>query len=1401
MADRARRWLLSLLGLALALPAAAAAELAPVTMQLKWTHAFQLAGYYAAQEQGYYRDAGLDVRIQEALPGVDPIASVLDGRAQYGVGTSALLLQRQLGKPVVVLAVIFQHSPYVLIARQRQATQGLHDLAGKRVMLEPQSDELLAYLAREGLPLDRIVRVEHSYDPQDLIDGKVDAIAAYVTNQPYHLDRAGLAYQIYTPRAAGIDFYGDNLFTSEAELQANPERVRAFRDASLRGWKYAMEHPEETVDLILAKHSSRHSRDYHLFEAKQMIPLLRPDLVEAGYMHAGRWRHIADTYADMGMLPRDFPLAGFLYDAAPPPDPKWLYRSLWAALAAIAFASALAFYARRESRGLTRHLTERDRMQALLNEQVEFVEGVLESAPIGFAVKWIDTGTVKYVSAHFEEIYGIAPGSLRSGGDYFDLVFADPGARDAMRARMRADIASGDAARMRWEDIPIVTAAGETRFVTAVDIPLPAQNLIVSTVQDVTARKLAQDETARLLDDADASRLALLSVIEDQQATESVSRDRESMLRAQFDLGNIGIAITSPDKGWLRVNRYFCDMLGYTEAEMRAMTWSELTHPDDLAADIAQFERIVSGAIDDYELDKRFVTKDGAVVDTHLSVACHRENGAVKFMFASALDITDRKRAEDELRKLSLAVEQSPESIVITNLDGDIEYVNDAFTRVSGYSREELIGANPRILNSGATPPETFVSLWNALSNGETWQGRLHNRRKDGSDYAEWAILTPIRQPDGSITHYVGVKEDISDRMRLGEELDRHRHRLAELVVERTAQLVEARIQAEAANMAKSAFLANMSHEIRTPMNAIVGLTYLLQRDHLTPSQSRRLERIDGAARDLLSIINDILDLSKIEAGKLELERADFHLSAVIDHVRSLIADQARAKGLAIVVDTGDVPHWLHGDPTRLRQALLNYAGNAVKFTEHGAIALRARLVETDGDAMLVRFEVQDTGIGIAPHELPRLFEPFEQADASTTRRFGGSGLGLAIAQRLAQLLGGDAGAQSVPGQGSTFWFTARLRLGHGVPSETPAAVNEDTEAERCRAYAGSRVLLVEDNAVNQEVVMDLLHAAGLYVDTANDGREAVAKVSSGAYDLVLMDVQMPRMDGLEATRAIRALPGFGALPILALTANAFDEDRKGCLAAGMNDFVTKPVDPRALYRAMLDWLPKISRWPDAAVNAPGRVEEADAALCERLANVVVLDAARAHSIMRGKPTKYLRFLRMFVDSHAGDLAEADRLLATGDVVAVRHVIHALKGVAANLGIPRVAEIAGKIDADLRQQRVPAIDGALAAEIESEISKLAAALGEFAHVDAAAPEDVDENPARIRALLVDLGTLLSENDTRAVVLAQESGALLRLVLGEGYELMLQQIEQFEFEDALATLRAAGAAARSQEAEV
>ncbi|MFG6416869.1 response regulator [Roseateles sp. DC23W] len=469
-------------------------------------------------------------------------------------------------------------------------------------------------------------------------------------------------------------------------------------------------------------------------------------------------------------------------------------------------------------------------------------------------------------------------------------------------------------------------------------------------------------------------------------------------------------------------------------------------------------------------------------------------------------------------------------------------------------------------------------SLLASARNLSPWQLEFRTPQADGAERWIYGNAIAQREADGSVLWH-GFLTDISRQRRDALELERYRHHLEELVEARTAELAEATQAAQAANLAKSAFLANMSHEIRTPMNAIIGLTYLAQSDAVEPQQQQRLQKVANAAEHLLSVINNVLDFSKIEAGKLQLERREFMVAEVLDNIANMTTQSAAAKRLRVETDIApellDRP--LLGDPQRIAEVLLNFAGNAVKFTDTGFVRLAARLAGPPTSQRLpLLFEVQDSGIGIDADAQARLFRDFEQADSSTTRRYGGTGLGLAICRRLAELMGGRVGVTSVPGQGSTFWFAIDLDPSARVPVHAEQAPRMHSARDRLAELAQRhpcRVLLAEDNPVNQEVAVALLGSAGIQVDVAEDGQQAVDMVQSGNYQLVLMDVQMPVMDGLDATRAIRRLPQGAALPILAMTANAFDEERRRCLEAGMDDHVAKPVVAEQLFSTLHDWL------------------------------------------------------------------------------------------------------------------------------------------------------------------------------------------------------------------------------------
>jgi len=424
---------------------------------------------------------------------------------------------------------------------------------------------------------------------------------------------------------------------------------------------------------------------------------------------------------------------------------------------------------------------------------------------------------------------------------------------------------------------------------------------------------------------------------------------------------------------------------------------------------------------------------------------------------------------------------------------------------------------------------------------------------------------------------------NLLEREHLRKEVEAHRNLLEARVAERTLALSIAKEAAEAANRAKSTFLANMSHELRTPMNAIIGLTYILTRNNTDPAQGDKLAKVSSAARHLLHLLDDVLELSRIDAERLVIEQTGFRLQNVIANVESLLGADLAAKGLAmdVQVEAGLARRPLIGDPLRLQQVLLNIVSNAIKFTPAGRLVLRARSGAEDESGLLLHIEVQDSGVGIPAEARERIFRPFEQADSSTTRQFGGSGLGLAICQRLVRLMGGDIGVTSTEGGGSTFWFTCRVATRSAevaTPDDTLGLPEDAAERLLRSGHQNRRVLLVEDDRVNQEVILELLRGGlGFNADLAADGKQAVVLAGQNAYDLILMDVQMPGMDGLAATRHIRGLPAHHHTPILAMTANTFHEDRKACRDAGMDDFIAKPADPGVMFSTMLRWLDKRS--------------------------------------------------------------------------------------------------------------------------------------------------------------------------------------------------------------------------------
>jgi PAS domain S-box-containing protein len=654
--------------------------------------------------------------------------------------------------------------------------------------------------------------------------------------------------------------------------------------------------------------------------------------------------------------------------------------------------------------------------------------------------------------------------------------------------------------------------------------------------------------------------------------------------------------------------------------------------------------------------------------------------GATLIIYALFLKLYwSRRQALEQRVLLDLVLDNVDAYVYMKDGERRFRYVNAKTADAAGLPAEQMIGRRDRDVMPAARADDVWDMDRPVLETGQGRSVQNEMALPDGSVRQLWSVKVPVRA-DGEVVAVLCVSTDVTD-------------------------LHQLRARADAASQAKSDFLSNMSHEIRTPMNSIIGMSYLALKQALEPRQRDYLQKIHHSAQHLLGIINHILDFSKIEAGRMELDLLDFSLDALMRNLAGQLGEAAGAKGLALEFDIDPALRGpLHGDPLRLEQVLLNFTSNAIKFSEQGPIVVRARAVRGSGADTLVRFEVRDRGIGIAPDELPRLFTPFHQADPSTTRRHGGTGLGLVISKQLAELMGGEVGVESTPGQGSTFWFSARLAAPGGqgaaaAPALPPASVPKAAASPtRTDALAGSSILLVEDNAFNQQVAQELLEDAGASVVVAGNGSEALAlmraREADAAFDCVLMDVQMPVMDGFEATRRIRADDRLKDTRVVAMTANAGLEDQARCLAAGMDEFVTKPVAPEALVATVARALGRSAQRPPSPPAAP--VPASAPAL---------LDLDVLADTFGGNADKMRKYAFMFLETAREGLLEIDRALAAGDAERAAGVAHRLKSSARTVGAMGFGDVCADLEAQ-RERGSIAQARSLAARLRALLARL-----------------------------------------------------------------------------------------------
>ena len=655
--------------------------------------------------------------------------------------------------------------------------------------------------------------------------------------------------------------------------------------------------------------------------------------------------------------------------------------------------------------------------------------------------------------------------------------------------------------------------------------------------------------------------------ISKRKEAQAALQESEERYRSIFENANTGIVLTDNNGQVTSFNEAFRAMLGYDAETLGRMNFAEFTHPDDLSLETVLFKEVLERKRNHYHIEKRYIADGGRVIWIDISVAAIRyENGDVKNFVGVVTDITDRKQAEIALQtseeRMQVATRAGVIGIWEWDVANNILIWDESMYRLYGIRSKDVDGAY------------------------DAWTNLIHPDDKDRVESEilaalegdqEFASEFRIVWPDGSLRYIKAASQTNFDGQERPQRITGISYDLTDQKLAEEALKV-AKNDAENANRAKSEFVSNMSHEIRTPMNAIIGLADLALEKDLSPKLHDYLSKIHTSARSLLYIINDILDFSKLESGRLELDAKTFNLEEILENVSGMFIEKTGKKGVEFIIYIApNVPLLLIGDALRLSQVMSNLVGNAVKFTDSGEINIKVNQIIAEPGHTTLQFSIHDTGIGISSEQLTHLFKPFTQADRSITRRFGGTGLGLTICKRLVEMMDGTIVVESEPGKGSTFSFTLRLPVSEQNHPERhtfeyATSYRHDTY-QIVAGIRGARILLVEDNAINQHLAREVLERAGFSVEIANNGQQALDILLYDSFDAVLMDLHMPVMDGITAARAIRKNPKLTDMPIIAMTAAAMVQDREACLAAGMNDHVAKPVRPRDLMTVLATWI------------------------------------------------------------------------------------------------------------------------------------------------------------------------------------------------------------------------------------
>jgi len=1138
-------------------------NLEKVVLQLKWKHQFQFAGYYAAVEQGYYREAGLDVDVRELDPVDDYLDILLNGDADYAVSTDAVVLRYMKGDPLVVLAAIYQHSPLVLLTRKDSGIVTPQDINGHKISGAIGAVAAMTFLAAEGIDDSRyeIIRNMNSRAMYDaLADGSTDVIVTYVTDGPYQMEEKGVSCNIIRPLTYGIDFYGDCLVTTRQEVEQRPERVRAFRKASLRGWEYAMSHPEEIIDLLIDKYHSELSRHILTREYEEMRRLILPDLIEIGHLNPGRWKHIADTYVSLGMASDgdSSSLEKMLYDPDPEMDREWIYRAIKILGASFIAISLFTIFLARFNRKLKKEVAERKQAQQSALKLSQVLRNLVEvtSSQLGDEFfKAIAIQLSKNLNADYTiigEVHGNQSNSIKTIAvtvdgelaDNFEYELAGTPCEN-VAGQSLCSYVSGVADEFP-EDIPLKKMGVEgyvgVPLVDSQGVPLgimialfrkPIDNVdFIESILQVFSLRVGS-ELGRLQSD--------------QSLIES-----EARIHGVVDHAPIGI-ITIDENGKIDTfNAHAEQMFGYSASNMIGGSINALLPEPDANSHGDHLQRyLMTGVSEIIGIGREVIgkRKEGSTFPIYIHVS-EFWVGNRRLFTGIVRDISARRQAQEEILKLSQTVEQSSVGIIITDLMGIIEYVNPKFVTNSGYTAEEVIGLNPRLLTAGDMPAEHFRELWETITAGRVWNGELHNRNKSGGLYWVKTTISPLKDLSGNIINYFSVDENITERKRLEEQL-------------RVSQKLET----------IGTMAGGIAHEFNNILTPVLSYLGLVLNNKSLSSQDRLdiLHAFRGAerARDL---VKQILEFSRKGELHYQLVSLATVINEGLDFVRSTIPTTIRikkdilAKCLPVKCDSGQI-----------HQVFMNLVTNACQAMTGSDETLYIALDQVDvgadqapsdvnlAEGSYARLTVSDTGYGMDSKMLDRIFDPF-----FTTKEVGkGTGLGLSVSYGIIASHDGEITVESELGCGSK--FCVYLPLVEGVDEVQEPICNE----EICQG--SGRILIVDDDVSIASVGKRVLESLGYSVTVEHSGAGALERIRKAPdrYDLVVTDQTMPRMRGDELIEKLKDIRP--DLAVILMTGYSERINEAKALTLGFADFVKKPFNKEEIGKAVAQALSKVS--------------------------------------------------------------------------------------------------------------------------------------------------------------------------------------------------------------------------------